>query len=243
MDPVRASRPLLLRSLGAACGAVVFGLGPACAARAGTIEGAVSATGPAAAGSPQGAGNYQSRRYKFAEKIDYEHLKDFVVSIDEPVPGSKDAGTAASERAPRIVQRDVGFDPHVLPIVVGTLVRWPNEDDIFHNVFSMSEAKEFDLGTYLKEKIPEVRFEKVGQVDVFCSIHSKMHCIILVLPSPYFAKSDANHRYVISNVPPGTYRLKAWHERLPPQVKTVTVPETGAVSVDFVLGLTALPKY
>jgi len=211
-------------------------------AHAGTIEGTISAVGPSTAGRPQGSGNYQSRRYKFAEKIDYDHLRDFVVSIDEPVADAG-AGEEGREAPPRVVQRDVDFEPHVLPIMVGTVVRWPNDDEIFHNVFSMSEAKEFDLGTYLKEKVPEVRFDKVGQVDVFCSIHSKMHCIILVVPSPFFAKADANRRYVIANVPAGTYRLKAWHERLPPQIRTVTVAADGAVQVDFVLGLSGLPKY
>jgi plastocyanin len=210
----------------------------AVAMRAGTIEGSVAAAGPATGGTQEGAGSYQSRRYKFAEKIDYDRLTDFVVSIDDTAPAASPAA-----QKPRVVQRDVDFDPHVLAIVVGTIVRWPNDDQIFHNVFSMSEAKQFDLGTYLKEKVPEVRFDKVGQVDVFCSIHSKMHCIILVLPSPYFAKADASRHYVIADVPPGTYRLKAWHERLPPQVRTVTVSADGTVHVDFVLSLNELPKY
>jgi plastocyanin len=210
--------------------------------RAGTIEGSVAAAGPATGGTQAGSGSYQSRRYKFADKIDYDHLRDFVVSIDDPVPAGQDGASPPAQK-PRVVQRDVDFDPHVLPIVVGTIVRWPNDDEIFHNVFSMSEAKQFDLGTYLKEKVPEIRFDKVGQVDVFCSIHSKMHCIILVLPNPYFAKADASHHYVIPDVPPGTYRLKAWHERLPPQIRTVTVSADGTVHMDFVLSLTELPKY
>jgi plastocyanin len=225
------------RALGlAACLLLVLTL------RAGTIEGSVAAAGPVTGGTQAGSGSYQSRRYKFADKIDYDHLRDFVISIDDPVPAGQDGASLAAQK-PRVVQRDVDFDPHVLPIVVGTIVRWPNDDEIFHNVFSMSEAKQFDLGTYLKEKVPEIHFDKVGQVDVFCSIHSKMHCIILVLPNPYFAKADASHRYVISDVPPGTYRLRAWHERLPPQIRTVTVSADGTVHVDFVLSLTDLPKY
>jgi plastocyanin len=226
----------LRRTLGFAAGLLLV-----LTLRAGTIEGSVAAAGPATGGTQSGSGSYQSRRYKFADKIDYDTLRDFVISIDDPMPASQDGGSPAQK--PRVVQRDVDFDPHVLPIVVGTIVRWPNDDEIFHNVFSMSEAKQFDLGTYLKEKVPEVRFDKVGQVDVFCSIHSKMHCIILVLPNPYFAKADTSHRYVIAGVPPGTYRLKAWHERLPPQIRTVTVSADATVHVDFVLSLTSLPKY
>jgi hypothetical protein len=204
---------------------------------AGTITGVVSARGAQASEDASAGGNYQSRQYKFAERVDYEHLQNFVIYIDEPV-GTPKPGSPAT-----ITQRDVSFEPHVLPIVVGSAIRWPNADAIFHNVFSMSEVCPFDLGTYMREKVPLVTFDHVGQVDVFCSIHSTMHCIILVLPSPYFAKTDANHRFTITGVPAGTYRLKAWQERMPSQVKSVTVPAEGEVQVDFTLGLSALPKY
>jgi hypothetical protein len=142
-----------------------------------------------------------------------------------------------------VVQKDAAFEPHVLPIAVGTSVKWPNEDDIYHNVFSMSETKEFDLGLYGRERTPVIVFDQVGRVDVFCGIHTSMHCIILVLPNPYFAMADARGRYVIKDVPAGTYRLKAWQERVPSQVKEVTVPADGEVTVDFVLGFSELPKY
>jgi uncharacterized membrane protein len=70
-----------------------------------------------------------------------------------------------------------------------------------------------------------------------------MHCIILVVPNPFFAKADANQTYVIRDVPAGTYQLRAWHERLPSQVRQVVVPAAGEVRIDFTLGLTELPKY
>ena len=130
----------------------------------------------------------------------------------------------------------------ILPIVVGTAVRWPNEDDIFHNVFSTSEGNEFDLGYYKKERVPEMVFAKVGKVDVFCAIHTKMHCIILVLPNPFFAAADEKGRFVIRGLPAGTYRLKGWHERLPAKVVEVTVPADGEVKVDLALGVGGLPK-
>jgi hypothetical protein len=69
-----------------------------------------------------------------------------------------------------------------------------------------------------------------------------MHCIVLVLENPYFAAVDDRNHYAISNVPPGTYKLKAWHERMPPQVKEITVPETEEIKVDFTLGINNLPK-
>jgi hypothetical protein len=137
------------------------------------------------------------------------------------------------------------FSPHVLPIVVGTTVEWPNNDDILHNVFSFSELKPFDLGLYkapYTNGIPSVTFDKPGKVDVFCSIHTRMSCIVLVLENHYFAQTNEKDAYTIPHVPPGTYKLKAWHERLPTQTREIVVPETGDIKADFVLGITGLPK-
>jgi hypothetical protein len=69
-----------------------------------------------------------------------------------------------------------------------------------------------------------------------------MHCVVLVLDSPWYAISNEKGNYSITNVPPGTYRLKAWHERMPPQVREITVPENGDVKADFTLGITGLPR-
>ncbi len=203
---------------------------------AGTITGTVIAQGPPVPAAGAGGGAYASRRYKFVEKIDYDSLRDFVVNVADyvaPPPGAT---------VTKIVQREATFEPHVLPVVVGTTVRWPNDDDIFHNVFSMTETQDFNLGFYKKDKVPEVQFDRLGRVDVFCALHTNMHCIILVLPNPYFAVTDAKRRFVIKDVPPGKYRVRAWHERLPNQMRDVVVPATGEVKVDFVLGVAELPK-
>lgn len=203
-------------------------------ARAGDIVGVVRALPPPVAADAANAGAYESRRYKFAEKIDYDRLRDFVVYIDEPlqsvVPESE------RQQLVKTTQKDANFEPHVLPVMVGTSVRWPNEDDIFHNVFSMSDAKEFDLGYYKKEQVPEVRFDRVGRVDVFCAIHTKMHCIILVVPNPFHAVADERGRFALRNVPAGTYKVRAWHERLPSQVREIVVPASGEAKVSFTLG-------
>ena len=200
---------------------------------AGTITGMVQAKGRPEIEQEDG-GKYASRKFKFAEKIDYESLRDFVIYIDQP-PAEKPAPPAKPLEV--VTQKDATFQPHVLPVVVGTTVEWPNRDEIYHNVFSISDAKEFDLGLYKKtDKAKRVTFDKPGRIDIFCSIHKEMHCIILALESPYFATSDKKNRYSITNVPAGTYRLKAWHERLPSVVKEVTVPAEGEVKVDFLLG-------
>lgn len=215
------------------CALVLLGLaaGPAWA---GTIVGTVRAQSAVTDEDAGGSGAYGSRRFKFVERVDYDSLRNFVVSIDEPVASA----TNSEPKDGTIVQRDANFEPHVLPVAAGTTVRWPNEDDIYHNVFSMSDAMAFDLKLYKKgDPIPEVKFARPGRVDVFCGIHTQMHCIILVLPNPFFALADARGRYVIKDVPAGTYRLKAWHERVPSRVKEVVVPAEGEVKVDFVLGL------
>lgn len=208
---------------------------------AGTITGTVKASGAPTPADAAGSGNYQSRRYKFAEKVDYDRLTDFVIYIDAPVASVTPAGS--NPPVAITTQKNAVFEPHVLAIAAGTTVKWPNEDDIYHNVFSMSETKEFNLGLYHQEKTPLVTFDKPGRVDVFCAIHSQMYCIILVVPNHFFAKVDANRTFTIRDVPAGTYKLRAWHERLPSQVKEVTVPADGEVHVNFNLGLTELPKY
>ena len=209
---------------------------------AASIIGTVRALPPKGdTGQNAGGGAYESRRYKYVEKIDYDQMRDFVVYVDQPMTEVMPAALAG--QAVKTTQKDANFEPHVLPVVVGSSVRWPNEDDIFHNVFSISDAKEFDLDYYKKEKVPEVRFDRVGRVDVFCAIHPKMHCIILVVPNPYFAAADEKGRFVIKNVPPGTYKVRAWHERMPSQTREVVVPESGDVKIDFALGFGELPKY
>jgi plastocyanin len=206
---------------------------------AGTITGNVRAQGAEKTQSGGADDGYASRRYKFIEKVDYNKLQDFVIFIDQVIEAPPASGAAP---IPAVVQRDANFEPHVLPIAVGTGVKWPNQDDIYHNVFSMADTKDFNLGLYGKEKTPTIVFDKVGRVDVFCSIHTKMHCIILVLPNPFFAMADARGNYVIKGVPAGTYRVKAWQERMPALVKEITVPLEGEVKMDFVLGLSDLPN-
>lgn len=211
------------------------------AALAGTITGTVVARGAADAPNASGGDAYASRRYKFVERVDYDQLHDFVVNIEGAFVGQ----TFPPPKHPAVIsQQDASFVPHVLPILVGTTVEWPNLDDIFHNVFCMADTKQFDLGLYDRgHPAKRVVFDKTGRADVFCSIHAKMHCIVLVFANPYFATTDDRGRFTIRDVPAGTYRLRAWHERVPGQVQEITVPADGDVRVDFVLGPGNLPKY
>jgi len=211
---------------------------------AGTVTGNVHAQGKDAVADDSEGGKYDSRKLKFAEKVNYSSLKDFVIYIEGPVAGSTNAPGRAKVETTRnkVTQEGAQFSPHVLPVVAGTTVEWPNNDRIYHNVFSFSDAKQFDLGLYKSGDSKSVTFEKPGRVDVFCSIHSTMSCIVLVMDNPHFATADEKGRYSITNVPPGTYKLKAWHERLPMQEKVITIPAEGELKVDFTMGITGLPK-
>ncbi len=212
------------------------------AARAGDITGAIHAEGKPGTGQSASGGAYTSHEFKFVPTVDYAAMRNFVIYIDGPVSNAPAVTNAHAEvTTVKVSQKSAMFSPHVLPVMAGTSVEWPNKDDIFHNVFSYSEAKSFDLGLYKDSSGKTVTFDKPGQVDVFCSIHANMSCVVLVLQNPYFAVSNARGTYAITNVPPGHYLLKAWHERLPPQTREITVPESGVVKADFTLGITGLP--
>jgi plastocyanin len=230
-----------LLAVGLTCILTVFG------AAAGTITGTVKAQGKEGADDPACGGKYASRQFKFAERVNYEEMHDFIVYIEGPVgtnltvPGKPVQVITA--RPTSVLQRGAMFEPHVLPVMLGTKVEWPNHDDIYHNVFSFSEGNAFDLGLYKKEDaMKSVTFTNAGRVDVFCSIHSRMSCIVLVLQNPFFATTDKKGKYQIQNVPAGTYKLKAWHERLPSLRKEIAVADNGEVRVDFTLGIMNLPK-
>ena len=134
---------------------------------------------------------------------------------------------------PILDQKDLTFHPQVLPILVGTTVDFPNRDNLFHNVFSYSQPKEFDLGRYPTGTMKSVRFDKPGIVRVYCDIHSHMNATILILENPYFAVPDEQGSYSIRNVPAGTYTVKFWCGRELAGSQSVTVKGGDAVNVNF----------
>lgn len=140
-------------------------------------------------------------------------------------------GTAPARAA--MAQRDEQFVPHILPVYRGATVDFPNNDDVFHNVFSLSSAKTFDLGRFPKGSSKSDVFDKSGTVQVFCHIHSDMSAIVLVLENPYFAVPNDAGRYVIDGVPPGDYTVVGWHERIKPVTRTVRVTAGESVRLDF----------
>ncbi len=134
---------------------------------------------------------------------------------------------------PVMRQKNVTIVPHVLPVLAGSTVDFPNEDDIYHNIFSLSQTKSFDLGRYSKGNSKSVTFNNLGTVKVFCDIHSQMGGVILVLQNPYFATVGVDGSYSISGVPPGNYELAAWQENGGNKIQKITVSSGEQVTADF----------
>jgi len=109
-------------------------------------------------------------------------------------------------------QRSETFVPPLLAITAGSTVEFPNSDRVYHNVFSLSKPRQFDLGRYPKGQSRSVRFDQPGVVRVFCEIHSHMNAFILVFAHRYFATTDAEGRYRIESVPPGAYTIAVWND-------------------------------
>jgi plastocyanin len=135
------------------------------------------------------------------------------------------------------------FVPGLLPIVVGTSVRFPNHDQIRHHVYSFSRTKTFELPLYKGTEAPPVLFDKTGVVKVGCNIHDWMSGIILVLPTPWFAETDTEGRYTLSDLPAGQYSVVVWHElsKSKPEdtAQSVNVGGTSAAEANFSVTLGA----
>lgn len=132
-----------------------------------------------------------------------------------------------------IEQRGVEFHPRVLPVLKGTAVDFPNRDPIYHNVFSLSPAKKFDLGHYAQDGTKSEVFDQVGVVKVYCEIHEHMRATVLVLENPFFAATDAEGNYRIENLPPGAYTLVAWHENSKELVRQAVEVKAGETKADL----------
>jgi plastocyanin len=132
-------------------------------------------------------------------------------------------------------QRGMQFRPALLPVRVGTRVAFPNGDDFYHNVFSYSKTKRFDLGRYRKEDAPPPVqvFDKPGVVKLYCEIHQHMRGVILVLDTPYFTPTLTNGAYRLENLPAGKYQLKAWADERRSASKPVSLTAGQTLHIDF----------
>ena len=112
----------------------------------------------------------------------------------------------------KVEQKELVFVPALLPVQAGTRVQFPNLDDCYHNIFSYSPAKRFDLGRYRPEErpIPSQVFDTPGLVTLRCDIHEHMRGLILVLDTPHFITTGTDGRFRLTGLPPGFFKLKAW---------------------------------
>jgi plastocyanin len=135
----------------------------------------------------------------------------------------------------KISQRGEQFIPPVTAITVGSTVEFPNDDPFFHNVFSLSRARTFDLGRYPSGESRDRTFPRAGVVKVYCDIHSQMNALIMVLEHPWFTIPAEDGSFMLPPVPPGEYTLVAWHERIGEQRQRVRVTAGGATRAAFTL--------
>jgi hypothetical protein len=135
----------------------------------------------------------------------------------------------------QMVQKDLNFQPAILPIQAGTRVEFPNLDDTYHNIFSYSPAKRFDLGRYRSDErpIPSVLFDVAGMVTVRCDIHEHMRAIILVLDTPHFVMSDPAGAYRLEGLPAGHFVLKVWLDSRTTLERPVDLQAGAPLRADF----------
>ena len=137
-------------------------------------------------------------------------------------------------------QKNRQFVSDLLVLPVGSTVSFPNLDPIFHNVFSLSKAKTFDLGNYPKDQTRNVTFSKPGIVSVYCHLHANMSGVIVITPNQWYAKADGDGRFLIPGVPAGSYTVTAWHKAAGFFRQTVKVAQDRKIAVNFNIPLDAL---
>jgi len=173
----------------------------------------------------------QAKRYEIVTKAG-------VLSTQPPLAVVYLDGTfprLASLPTKEVEQKDLTFIPALLPIEVGTKVQFPNLDDQYHNIFSYSPAKRFDLGRYRPEErpIPSVTFDKPGLVTLRCDIHEHMRGLILVLSTPYFVMTDTAGRFRLDKLPAGRCTLKAWIDSRTTREKSIDLKDGQTMHVDL----------
>ncbi|MBI3303612.1 MAG: hypothetical protein HYZ72_16230 [Deltaproteobacteria bacterium] len=163
-------------------------------------------------------------------------------------PGSKDAVISvagipatlipqervAAKKKSLLDQKHMAFVPHVLPVLVGTTVDFPNSDAVYHNVYSDSEAKKFNLGLYPQGETRSTTFDKPGVVDIRCNTHPQMEAYIVVKEHPYFTVPNERGIYQLSGIPLGSYTAQVWHPKFGTITQPFTLERSGEVlSINF----------
>src|SRR5213596_1662906 len=202
----------------------ICSLFPATLLASATVEGRVEL--PKSRSAP-----VQAKRYEIVSKGGVLSTQPplAVVYLDGSFPQSGSLPTK------EVTQKDLTFIPALLPVRVGTKVEFPNLDDTYHNIFSYSPAKRFDLGRYRPDErpIPSQVFDKPGLVTLRCDIHEHMRALILVLNTPYFVLTNPDGGYRLSGLPAGHYTLKAWIDSKTTRERPVQLKSGQTLHVDF----------
>jgi plastocyanin len=194
-----------------------------CAEPTATIEGSI--TLPKSLAPAPAAPRYQSGPTAAAPE------PSAAVVYLEGAPATATAGAATKAT---MAQQNLQFAPGLLVIQKGTTVEFPNLDEVYHNVFSYSKTKRFDLGRYLKDEKPAAQtFDQPGVVKLYCEIHSHMRGTIVVLDTPHFTKTATNGTYRLGNLPAGKFVLKAWVDEKTTLEKPVELKAGETLRVDF----------
>jgi plastocyanin len=130
-------------------------------------------------------------------------------------------------------QRNLTFYPHVLAVRVGTTVDFPNNDRVFHNVFSFRDGKRFDLGLYPVGAVRQIKFDRQGLSRLFCNIHPKMAAYVMAVDSPYYAVTEKAGEFTLRDVPEGSYTYRAWRPGADIISGTVNVRKGAVLEVKF----------
>ncbi len=211
--------------------ALLFALLLARAGEAGTVTGSlrVPTVSSGVSGNP-----YPGRASALPGRHDVPHgaVTDAVIYVDKL--SARAESLVTDDPSGRVLaQKNQAFSERVLSCAVGTTVDFPNQDPIFHNVFSVSPTKRFDLGKYPRGHSKQVTFRKPGLVQVFCDIHPSMACFILVLPNRAFTRPTEDGSFTLPRLPAGTYTVKVWHPDFGEQSHVVKVPASGEVRLDL----------
>jgi plastocyanin len=153
-------------------------------------------------------------------------LSDVVVYVE----GARARLRTPAPAKPAIVMKGKAFNPRVVVVPVGGTVDFPNEDPIFHNVFSVSGENRFDLQLYKRPKSGAQTFRHPGVVRVYCNIHPQMSAVVLVRDNPFFAKAAPDGSFTIEGVPAGRYKLTAWHDKAGATSQDIVVPAQGPLA-------------
>lgn len=221
---VRGPRFLVLAF---ACAALAVAGSQSSAQQRTVVRGRVEIGIPLHTRRPSGA--YATRALPVTPLAPPSELRNVVVYLKD-APARPPAPTHAEIR-----QQNETFVPHVVAVPVGSIVDFPNDDPIYHNVFSLSKAKAFNLGRYPKGESRPVKFDKPGVVKVFCDIHSHMSATVIVFNHPWYAIPDEHGRFELPDVPAGNHQITAWHERLGDTTLDVRVEPGHPATADFTL--------